>query len=107
MKNIEMILPEENSLYTDVCKIIDNRRIRVATYLNTEICLINWHVGKRIKEDVLYNQRADYGKQIVKQLAKRLTEKYGNGWGIVNFYIVYALRIFFQKKRLYTQRVYN
>jgi predicted nuclease of restriction endonuclease-like (RecB) superfamily len=37
-------------------------------------------VGKRIKEDVLYNQRAEYGKQIVKNLAQKLTERYGNGW---------------------------
>lgn len=74
------IIPEENNLYTDVCHIIDDARSRVATFVNTEICLTNWHVGKRIKEDVLYNQRAEYGKQVIKHLAKRLTEKYGNGW---------------------------
>lgn len=38
-------------------------------------------MGKRIKEDVLYNQRAEYGKQIVKNLAAKLTDKYGSGWG--------------------------
>lgn len=81
MENIETVLSEDNGLYTDLCRIIDDRRIRAATYLNTEICLTNWHVGKRIKEDVLYNQRAEYGKQVVNHLAKRLTEKYGNGWG--------------------------
>ena len=52
----------------------------MAVYVNSEICLTKWHIGKRIKEDVLYNQRAEYGKQIVKNLARRLTEKYGNGW---------------------------
>ena len=74
------MLPEETNLFFDVCQIIDNIRDRVATYLNTEICLSNWYVGKRIKEDVLYNQRAEYGKQIVKRLAKQLMVKYGNGW---------------------------
>ncbi|MDR0962112.1 MAG: DUF1016 N-terminal domain-containing protein, partial [Mediterranea sp.] len=59
---------EEEHLYSDVCQIIDKARTRVATYLNTEVCLTNWHVGKRIKEDVLYNQRAEYGKQVVKRL---------------------------------------
>jgi hypothetical protein len=74
-------IPDENRLYTDVCHIIDDTRIRVATYMNTEVCTTNWNVGKRIKEDVLYNQRAEYGKQVLKHLSKRLTERYGSGWG--------------------------
>ena len=28
--------------------------------------MTNWYVGKRIKEDILYNQRAEYGKQVIK-----------------------------------------
>lgn len=71
----------ENVLYDDVCHIIDGARNRIATYLNTEVCMTNWYVGKRIKEDVLYNQRAEYGKQVLKNLSARLTEKYGSGWG--------------------------
>lgn len=41
---------------------------------------MNWNIGKRIKEDILYNQRAEYGKGIVKNLAEKLTERYGKGW---------------------------
>jgi hypothetical protein len=74
-------ISEENRLYTDVCHIIDDTRVRVATYMNTEVCMTNWNVGKRIKENVLYNQRAEYGKQVVKRLGERLTKRYGNGWG--------------------------
>ena len=73
-KNNELVL------FTDVCSIIDQTRNRIATYVNTEVCLTNWYVGKRIKEDVLYNQRAEYGKQILKNLSKRLTTHYGSGW---------------------------
>ena len=71
---------KEDLLYCDVCQIIDGAKNRIATYLNTEICMTNWYVGKRIKEDVLYNQRAEYGKQIVKNLSSKLTERYGKGW---------------------------
>ena len=71
---------EENLLYNDVCEIIDRARVRVATYVNTEVCLTNWYVGKRIKEDVLFNRRAEYGKQIVKNLSIKLIHRYGNGW---------------------------
>ena len=73
--------PESAVLFNDVCLIIDQARRHVATYVNVEACLMNWHVGKRIKEDVLYNQRAEYGKQILKNLSVKLTERYGTGWG--------------------------
>ena len=80
MKDIEKTTTG-NALFTDVCGIIDNARKRVAVYVNSEICLTKWHVGKRIKEDVLYNRRAEYGKQVVKHLSEQLTAKYGSGWG--------------------------
>lgn len=78
--DITETLLSENSLFSDVCGIIDNARRQVAVYVNSEVCLTKWYVGKRIKEDVLYNRRAEYGQQIVKNLAMKLTEKYGNGW---------------------------
>lgn len=80
--NDELIVKpqSEETLYGDVCQIIDGARSRIATYLNTEVCMTNWYVGKRIKEDVLFNQRAEYGKQVLKNLSARLTERYGRGW---------------------------
>ena len=76
------VLPDqaEETLYTDVCQIIDGTRGRIATFLNTEVCMTNWYIGKRIKEDVLFNQRAEYGKQVVKNLSQRLIDRYGAGW---------------------------
>ena len=78
MKDIEK--PTEIRLYSDVCSLIENTRQRIATTANAEIIMLHWQIGVCIKEDVLLNQRADYGKEIVKNLAKILTEKYGKGW---------------------------
>jgi predicted nuclease of restriction endonuclease-like (RecB) superfamily len=77
MNEIEEYTPQ---LYSDVCQIIDGTRSRLATTVNAEVCLLNWNIGKRIKEDVLYNKRAEYGKEILKSLSVLLTEKYGRGW---------------------------
>ena len=71
---------QDNVLYNDVCQIIDNARVRVATYANSEIIMMNWSVGKRIKADVLHEQRGEYGKRVLKNLASKLTERYGKGW---------------------------
>lgn len=71
----------DSKLYEDVCAIIEDTRYRVAVYVNSESCRMNWHVGVRIKEDVLNNTRAEYGKQVVKNLAQKLVMRFGSGWG--------------------------
>ena len=71
----------ENLLYDDVCSIIEQARYRVAVYVNSEASLMNWNVGKRIKENVLFNKRADYGEQVLKRLSQRLKSKYGSRMG--------------------------
>ena len=71
---------QEVALYEDVCQIIDCTRGRIASYVNTEVCLTNWYVGKRIKEDVLNNKRAEYGRKVIKNLSIKLIERYGSGW---------------------------
>ncbi|MBQ3353985.1 MAG: DUF1016 family protein [Bacteroidales bacterium] len=65
------------SLYTDICQIIDDSRSRVALKANVELTLMHWHIGYRINSEILGNQRAEYGKQIVSTLATQLQEKYG------------------------------
>jgi predicted nuclease of restriction endonuclease-like (RecB) superfamily len=71
----------EIQLFSDVCHIVEGSRQRLATTINAEICLMHWQIGKRIKDDVLYNQRAEYGKQVVKNLSEKLTAHFGKGWG--------------------------
>jgi predicted nuclease of restriction endonuclease-like (RecB) superfamily len=71
----------ESLLYTDICSLIETTRYRVATVANAEIIMMHWQIGKRIKDDVLYNQRATYGKQVLKNLAVKIRDRYGSGWG--------------------------
>ena len=97
----------ESNLYDDVCAIIENTRYRVAVYVNSEACRMNWHVGMRIKEDVLHNARAEYGQQIVKQLAGRLVKRYGSGWGFKKLQHCLRAAYTFRRLRLTTQCVDN
>lgn len=75
------ISKKDDALLKDVCSIIEVGRRRLATYANTEVIMTNWQVGKRIKEEVLNNERAEYGKQILKNLSVGLTNRFGKGWG--------------------------
>ena len=44
---------------------------------NYEQTMMYWHIGERINREVLGNQRAEYGKQIVAHVARQLKEEYG------------------------------
>ncbi len=69
-----------SKLFVDVKQMISNARRKVAVTANSELILLYWKVGNRVRKDVLNNSRAEYGKQIVKKLSNKLTIEYGRGW---------------------------
>ena len=75
------ILPTDivvGNLMSDLRQIIDEARINVASTANYELTLMYWHIGERINRDVLGNERAEYGKQIVATLSRQLQNIYGH-----------------------------
>ena len=72
---------EKFDLFSEIKHLIEQSKNNVAITVNSEITTLYWHIGKRINQDVLGNERAEYGKQIVKSLAVQLAQDYGKGWG--------------------------
>lgn len=77
MKDKNTIIPNSQPLLNDLCQIIDRARIWVASSVNHEMTMMYWHIGERINRDILGNKRAEYGMQIVAQVARQLQEQYG------------------------------
>lgn len=67
-------------LLEDVRALINQARQRVARVVNSELVILNWHVGDRIRKEILGQERADYGKQIVATVSRQLTAEYGKGF---------------------------
>ena len=65
------------SLMQDLRQIIEQARGHVAATANYALTTMYWHIGERINREVLGNQRAEYGKQIVAQVATQLQFEYG------------------------------
>ena len=65
----------------DVKSLIEQSRQDVALAINAEITWLYWQVGKRINDEVLGNERAEYGKQVVQSLSIQLIAEFGKGWG--------------------------
>ena len=65
-------------LVDDLRQIINQTRNRVAVNVNAELTLMYWHIGERINREVLGNERAEYGKQIVLTVSRQLQLEYGD-----------------------------
>jgi predicted nuclease of restriction endonuclease-like (RecB) superfamily len=87
-----MNLEENKELFLEIRQLIDKSRQQVAKAINTELAMLYWHIGRTIQQDILHNQRAQYGKQVMSQLSKQLTQEYGKGWG--QRHLEYCMRFF-------------
>ena len=67
-------------LLSDLRTLIETAREQVARTVNSALVGLYWHIGKRIREDVLNEQRAGYGEQVVEALSRQLTSEYGKGY---------------------------
>ena len=72
--------PSTGRLLADVRELIEAARQHVAQAVNASIVALYWHIGKRVRDDVLHQRRAEYGKRIVVTLSKQLTTEYGRGY---------------------------
>lgn len=67
-------------LLGDIRALIESAREQTARAVNSALVGLYWHIGTRIRQDVLQEKRADYGEKIVSALGRQLTEEYGRGY---------------------------
>jgi predicted nuclease of restriction endonuclease-like (RecB) superfamily len=77
---VELAGTASDSLLQDVRALIAAARGRVSRAINSELVLMYWRIGHRIREDVLGKERAAYGERIIESLATALTAEYGRGF---------------------------
>jgi hypothetical protein len=77
---------ETTVLLEEIRSLIESARRRAATAINTEMVMLYWHIGERIRRDTLGQERADYGKRIVQALSEKLTIEYGRGFTRTNLF---------------------
>ncbi len=87
MNEIEKQPVELPELIADLRQIINQTKGKVAAAVDVGLTVMYWHIGERINREVLGNQRAEYGKQIVTQVSAQLQEEFGgNNFAERNIY---------------------
>ena len=86
-----------DNFFDRILDILKNARKQAKMALNISMVYSYYEVGRAIiEEEQNGKQRAEYGKAILKELSKRLTESLGKGFSVENlklmrrFYVVYS-----------------
>lgn len=75
----------------DIRELIDNAKSQISRTINQEMTVLYWHIGKRIQEEILQSERAQYGKKIIEGLSQHLISEYGKGFSSANLFKMIAL----------------
>lgn len=78
------IIQRTDDLAADVRGMIAQTRDGIARTVNVGMTLLYWRIGKRIHNEILGEERAEYGKEIVSTLARQLVEEFGSGFSEKN-----------------------
>ena len=91
-------LTHTDSMMNEIRELLLNARQRMAVQVNTELLSTYWNVGKIIVEHEQENKdRADYGKQTLKEFSKELTKEFGKGFSVSNLQF---MRRFYQSYQI-------
>lgn len=71
-------------LLGDIRQLIESSRANLAVTVNSALTLLYWHIGQRIRGEVLQGERATYGGKVVAALARQLEADYGRGFAEKN-----------------------
>ncbi len=73
-----------DGLLSDVRVLIQQAREGVARAIDSGLVTLYWHVGRRIRQDILKEKRAEYGERIVSALCTQLVAEFGSGFSTRN-----------------------
>lgn len=88
-----------DGLYSAIASIIEQARGQVKQAVNQQMVQAYWHIGRLIVEQEQQGQeRAEYGKQQLRQLSGRLQREFGKGFDVTNlrnmrrFFLAFSIR---------------
>ena len=84
----------------DLRDLIQQTRSGVARAVNSALVQLYWQIGTRIRTEILKNERAEYGKQIVQTVSAQLKAEFGNGFSTANLTRMCLLAEYFPENRI-------
>lgn len=90
--------PSNTKFFSQIVDLLQSAKSKVVQTVNQTMVLTYFEIGRMIvEEEQDGKERADYGKQILKELSKVLTKEFGKGFSSTNlkqmrqFYLIYSI----------------
>lgn len=103
---MEKIITKENvlnDLYQEISEVIINNKNKMVYQINNTLVETNFIIGKIIIENEQKGKiRAEYGKEILPKLSKKLTNRFGSGYSRSG---LYNMRLFYEKYKKFQPMV--
>ena len=76
-----------DNILNDMCGIIESSQKAAYQAVNIALVQRNWLIGYRIAEEELGgDERSEYGVEVINEISKELTKRYGKGYDRSNLY---------------------
>lgn len=83
-----------NKMISEITELVNQARINLVQKINKSIVYVYWNIGKIIvSNENEYNNRLEYGQEVLKGLSKELTKYLGKGYSISN---LKYMRVFYK-----------
>lgn len=93
-------IDSNDHLVEQIAALIENAKQHVVTVVNSTMIVTYYEIGRMIVEHEQKGElRAEYGKSVLKELSKNLTNRFGRGFSVDNlenmrrFYITYSKEV--------------
>lgn len=84
----------------EIKEVIINSRNKISYEINNTMLLAYWNVGRIIVENEQNgNIKAEYGKQVLKELSKELRKVLGTGFSVSNLQYMRRFYLKYQKQQ--------
>lgn len=88
------MLEENNKMVNEITKLVNDVKYKLSKEINNTIVYVYWNIGRIIvSNENEYNNRLEYGKEVLKGLSRELTKYLGKGYSYTN---LKYMRIFYK-----------
>ncbi|MEG0873362.1 MAG: PDDEXK nuclease domain-containing protein [Clostridia bacterium] len=98
----ELEKSDVDKIYNEIIMLINNAKSNITKTVNSGQMNLYWHIGDTIRNEVLNVQKAEYGKNVIKEISKKLTLDYGRGFSKTNVYRMIQMNEYFEDFEIFS-----
>ena len=96
---MELKKVEEQDFFTEIINMLKEARKSLQNTIDITMVITNYKIGERIVKEELNNKaRAEYGKELIRNLSDVLTKEFGRGYSVSSLYQIKQFYLFYREK---------